>query len=404
MPVSSKRSKQRGQGEGSIYRRQADGRWVGSIQLEPQSGHRRRKVVYGKTEGEVVAKVKQLNFEIARGLPPPNSRITVEELLRRWLSDVVPGRVTPSTLHNYRVIGEQHIIPALGKRRLIALTALDVQMLLRNKQESRLPRRVQTKKGLVERPAPGGYSPRTVKLIQGVLGQALGQAERWGMVARNVVTLTDRPREVQSERRTLTPEQTRTLLDAARGERLEAAFVLLLSLGLRRGELLGLRWADIDFDNGVVTVAQALSRVGSRLVLGPPKTERSRRQVNLPREVASSLRAHRTRQAAEGLLLGDAWHDTGLVLTTEAGAPMDPSNFRRIFDRVTTKAGLSGWRPHELRHSCASILLAQGVPLEVVSRFLGHSSIRITADVYGHILDPQSEQAAQAMSAALWGS
>jgi len=397
------RSERRRHGEGSIYRRRADGRWVGSIELDSQGSRRRRKVIYGKTEAEVVGKIRQLNFELARGLPPPNSRVTVEELLRRWLSDILPGRVTPSTLHNYRVIAEQHIIPVLGKRRLIALSPADVQLLLRQKQESRLPRRVNTKRGVVERPTTGGYSPRTVKLIRGVFGQALGQAERWGMVTRNVIARTDRPREVQSGRRTLTPQQAWMLLDAARGERLEAAFVLLTSLGLRKGEVFGLRWADVDFDNGVVTVTQVLSRVEGSLVLGPPKTERSRRKINLPRQVTSSLRSHRTRQSTERLLSGDAWQDSGLVFTTEAGAPIDPSNFRRTFERVAKKAGLSGWRPQELRHSCASILLAQGVPLEVVSRVLGHSSIRITADVYSHILGSQRKQAAEAMSAALWG-
>ncbi|MGA8296726.1 MAG: tyrosine-type recombinase/integrase [Acidimicrobiales bacterium] len=402
MAANTSRSKRRGHGEGSIYRRDTDGRWVGSVNLGWENGRRRRKVVYGKTQAEVVRKIKKLNTDISRGLPPPDDRSTVEQLLRRWLLDVVPGRVSPSTLHDYRVVAERHIIPVLGKKKLTALSPADVQTLLRTKQESRLPQRVHTKKGLVERPTAGGYSPRTIKLIRGVLGQALGQAERWGMVARNVVALTDGPREAQTEGRTLTPEQARSLLRAASGERLEAAFVLMLSLGLRKGEVFGLRWSDVDFKDGVISIAQALSRVDSRLVLGPPKTERSRRKVNLPREVATSLRTHKTRQATERLALGDAWQDTGLVFTNEIGAPLDPSNFRRTFDRVAVKAGLAGWHPHELRHSCASILLAQGVPLEVVSRVLGHSSIRITADVYGHILDPQREKAAEAMSAALW--
>ena len=178
------------------------------------------------------------------------------------------------------------------------------------------------------------------------------------MVGRNVVALTDGPRVVQAEGRTLTPEQARSLLRAASGERLEAAFVLMLSLGLRKGEVFGLRWADVDLDNAVITVAQALSRVDSRLVLGPVKTERSRRKINLPREVVSALRAHRTRQATERLALGESWRDTSLVFTNEIGAPIDPTNFRRTFDRVTAKAGLVGWHPHELRHSCASLLLA----------------------------------------------
>ncbi|MGD0219395.1 MAG: site-specific integrase [Acidimicrobiales bacterium] len=255
----------------------------------------------------------------------------------------------------------------------------------------------------MDRPiATGGYSPRTVKLIRGVLGQALGQAERWGMVGRNVVRLTDGPREPQAEGRTLSPQQARSLLQAANGERLEAAIVVMLSLGLRKGEVFGLRWSDVDFENNFITVAQALSRVGSQLMLGPPKTDRSRRKINLPAPVTNALRAHKRRQAAERLSVGELWQDTDLVFTSEVGTPLDPSNFRHSFDRVAAEAGLVGWHPHELRHSCASILLAQGVPIEVVSRVLGHSSIRITADVYGHILDPQRQQAAEAMARALW--
>ena len=402
LATNTVKSRRRGHGEGSIYRREADGRWVGSVNLGWVNGRRQRKVVYGKTQAEVVRKVRLLKADIARGLPAPDDRTTVEELLRRWLSDVMPGRVRPATLHNYRLVAEQHIIPVLGKKKLSALSPTDVQALIRMKQESRLPRRVRTRNGTVARRVAGGYSPRTIKLIRGVLGQALRQAERWGMVGRNVVALTDGPRVVQAEGRTLTPEQARSLLRAASGERLEAAFVLMLSLGLRKGEVFGLRWADVDLDNEVITVAQGLSRVDSRLVLGPVKTERSRRKINLPREVVSALRAHRTRQATERLALGESWRDTSLVFTNEIGAPIDPTNFRHTFDRVTAKAGLIGWHPHELRHSCASLLLAQGVPLEVVSRVLGHSSIRITADVYGHILEPQRQQAADAMSAALW--
>ncbi|MGO9226989.1 site-specific integrase, partial [Mycobacterium sp.] len=292
MTASTIRSKRRRQGEGSIYRRQTDGRWVGSVQLDGQDGHRHRRVVYGKSESEVLGKVKQLNFEISRGLPTQNSRITVEELLRRWLSDVVPGRVSASTLRNYRIVCERHVIPVLGSKRLIALTPMDVQVLLSQKQESRLPRPVSTRRVVFERPTTGVYSPRTVMLIRGVLGPALGQAERWGMVARNVVALTEGPRVVPSESRTLTPQQARALLDAANGERLEVAFVLLLCLGLRKGEVFSLRWADIDFDNRVVTVGLTVSRVENGLVVGSPRTARNRREENLPRQVVSALRAH----------------------------------------------------------------------------------------------------------------
>jgi integrase len=173
---------------------------------------------------------------------------------------------------------------------------------------------------------------------------------------------------------------------------------------LRKGEALGAAWTDIDLDRGLLTVRQALKRVGGAVSLGDVKTSGSRRMINLPDAVVAALRSHRARQAAERLAAGPSWHESGLVFTTPIGTPIDPSNFRRQFDKICNKAGLVGWHPHELRHSAASIMLAAGVPLEVVSRVLGHASIRITADVYGHIMDPQRKQAADAMSTVLWGA
>jgi integrase len=395
--------RRRGHGEGAIYQRE-NGRWAGAIDLGWKDGKRHRKVVYGATQSEVIAKMQKLHGDLARGLPVPDDQITVEQLVSRFLTDVLPDRITASTLIHYRIIAEKHIYPMIGSKRLSKLTPGDVQALLRHKLEHRLPRRVRMKGETVEIPQPGGYSPRTVRLIRGLLCQSINQAERWGIVWRNVASLTDGPRQVQREGRTLSPEQARALIAAARGDRLEAAFVLMLALGLRSGETLGLRWADIDLKLGRLTVNQALKREYAKLVLGPVKTPRSRRPVNLPPQVVPLLRVHRRAQARERLIAGEAWTDLGLCFPSSVGSPIDPRNFRVQFDAVCERAGLIGWHPHELRHSAASIMLAQGVPLEVVSRVLGHSSIRITADVYGHLLDPQRELAATAMSEALWKS
>ncbi len=375
-------SKRRGAGEGSIYRR-ADGKWTASVNLGWEGGKRRRRVVYGRSQAEVRGKLRELLYGIDAGLPVPDAQLTVGELLERFLNDVAPDRVGPSTLENYRLIAKHHLIPTLGRKKLAKLTPAEVQSLLRAKIEA-------------------GYSPRTVRLIRGLLVQCISQAERWGIVARNVARLTDGPNLARAEGRTLSPTQARELLEAARGGRLEACYVVLLALGLRKGEALGIAWNDIDLDKGLLTVRQALKRVGGAITLGNVKTAGSRRTINLPDEVADSLRAHRDRQAGERLSAGASWIDSGLVFTTALGTPIDPSNFRRQFDKVCAKAGLVGWHPHELRHSAASIMLAAGVPLEVVSRVLGHASIRITADVYGHIMDPQRQQAADAMSAMLW--
>jgi integrase len=377
-------SKRRGAGEGSIYRR-ADGKWTGSINLGWEDGKRHRRVVYGRSQAEVRDKVRGLLRGMEVGLPVPDDRLTVGELIERFLSDVAPDRVSPSTLDNYRLIAKHHLIPALGRKRLARLTPLEVQTLLRAKIEA-------------------GYSPRTVRLIRGLLVQCITQAERWGIVARNVARLTDGPKLARAEGRTLSPLQARELLEAARGDRLEACYVVLLALGLRKGEALGAAWTDIDLDRGLLTVRQALKRVGGAVSLGDVKTSGSRRMINLPDAVVAALRSHRARQAAERLAAGPSWHESALVFTTPIGTPIDPSNFRRQFDKICGRAGLIGWHPHELRHSAASIMLAAGVPLEVVSRVLGHASIRITADVYGHIMDPQRKQAADAMSSVLWGA
>jgi len=197
------------------------------------------------------------------------------------------------------------------------------------------------------------------------------------------------------------------------GHRLEACFLLMLGTGLRRGEALGLRWIDVDLDNAVRTVRSQLrrkvgrvnpgtgGREGAGLVLVAPKTERSKRQVDLPIFVVAALKGHKARQAEERLHLGAAWRDTGHVFTTSIGTPCDPRNTSREFAMVARRAGLGAWHVHELRHSAASLMLAQGQAIEVVSAVLGHSSIRMTADIYGHIARSQRQAAASAMDAAL---
>jgi integrase len=264
---------------------------------------------------------------------------------------VVPGRVSAATLSNYDAVARQHIIPSIGRKKLAKFTPIDVQSLLREKETHRLPR----KDGAIPE---GGYSARTVRLIRTVLVMAIGQAERWGLVVRNVAALTDGPRLERSEGRTLTVEQAKKLLETARGDRLEACYVTLLALGLRRGEALGLSWADVDLKKELLRVRRGLKREKGVLVLGDLKTASSRRTLNLPNQVTEALRTHKAKQTAERSVAGPDWQDTGLVFTTPLGSAVDPDNFRHRFSRLTTKAGLGHWHPHELRHSAASPMLA----------------------------------------------
>ena len=195
------------------------------------------------------------------------------------------------------------------------------------------------------------------------------------------------------------------MLAEAAGDRLEAAYLIALALGLRRGEVLGLRWSDLNLeaDDPTLTVRQQLLRMRAGLGLSDVKTARSRRTLHVPAPVVDALRAHRARQSSERLLAGPEWKgDKDLVFTTPFGTPVDPDNFKNRVAKLAASAGLGHWTTHELRHSCASLLLAMGVPLEVVSETLGHSSIRVTKDVYGHLMAPARKEAAKAIQQALW--
>jgi integrase len=224
-----------------------------------------------------------------------------------------------------------------------------------------------------------------VRYALAVLRRALRQATLWGRVPRNVALLVTPPAATWQERAALTPEQGRALLAAARGERLEALYRVALMLGLRRGEVLGLRWVDVDLVARTLRVAQTVQRVGGKLAIGEPKTRRSRRTLPLPEALARSLTAHRGRQRADRERAGDAWSGCGLVFTTRFGTPLEPRNVVRAFKILLAHAGLPDIRFHDLRHSCASLLVAAGHHPRVVMETLGHSQIGITMDTYAHI-------------------
>jgi integrase len=374
----------RGNGEGSIYQRSQDGLWVAVLWVEDEFGGKpRRRYVTGKLRIDVVRKLKMLQRQVDDGLRVHDRSITVEQLFTRWHEDVLKHQVASSTAGNYMTIAKHHIIPSLGKKKIAQLTTSEVDRLLARKMSTDL-------------------SVSTVQRIRSVLAQALDQANRWGWVNGNVAKLARPPRMVRAEGRSLTPEQARHLLDSLSGHRNEALYALMLSTGLRRGEALGLKWTDFDPDKGLLHVRRQLKREGGVLVVTETKTSRSRRTINLPKKMLSVLEAHRQREDDKYELLGYKWENSGFIFTSDLGTAFDPRNMHREFKLICLAAGLGDWHPHELRHSAASLMLAQGVKLQVVSEMLGHSSIRMTADVYGHILDPDRQAAAEIMNATLW--
>jgi integrase len=219
-----------------------------------------------------------------------------------------------------------------------------------------------------------GLSPRTVAYTRAILRKALNQAVKRGQVARNVATLTDAPKQKKHKITPLDPAQGRALLAAVQGHRLEGLYRVALSLGLRMGEALGLRWEDVDLDRGESRVSVALQRRKGSKTLAEPKTERSRRALSLPSVLLSALKAHGMRQLEERLAAGPKWRDHGLVFPSTVGTPLEPRNVTRHYKEMLRRAGLpESTRFHDLRHTAASLLVAQGVHPRVVMEILGHS-------------------------------
>lgn len=375
------KGRKRGQGEGSIYKRK-DGRWAAAVWLGYQGGKLKRKTIYGKTRKDVQDRLNEELRKLKQGLPVITERQTLKQFLEHWLENSVKPSVRPSTYHSYESEVRVHIVPRLGHIYLEKLTPQHIQAYLNERLKSKL-------------------SARTVAYHRSLLRMALGQAERWNLVSRNVATLVDPPRVEKFEIQPITPEQAQKFLNVIKGDRMEALFAVALSLGLRRGEALALRWDDIDFQTRTIRVCQSLQRINHKLEISEPKTKSSRRVLDLPDSLVSKLKEHRTRQLEDKLRAGEHWQETSLVFTTRLGTPIDPRGVKRQLDALLKKAELPHYRVHDLRHFCASLLLAQGVPLKVVSDLLGHTRISITADLYTHVLPSMKREAMDLMDRIL---
>lgn len=380
----------RGRGEDSVY--QEGDRWRGVVSLGyGVDGRRVRKKVAGATKVEVLRKLRDLRAELDSGRPVPDDRLTLGAFLNRWVNKSLPGQVSDKTLDSYAGTVRLHLVPSLGRKVLRKVSVGDVDELLTWKREA-------------------GYSPNSVRIIRAVLRRALHQAEREGLVPRNVAALSAAPRVRGDEGRALSIEQAQTLLAEVGGTRHEALLTVMLAFGLRRGEALGLHWSAMDWETATLKVTHGVKRVQDRslgsgrrtvLLIGALKTARSRRTLFLTSQLVDLLRRHRVRQAEERMAVGEAWEDRGLIFPSEIGTPLDPDNVSHLFSRICRRAGLGHWHLHELRHSGASLMLAQGTDLYVVSEVLGHSSVAITKDVYGHLVEGQKRAAAELMSKAL---
>ena len=372
-------TKRRGHGEGSIFQRQ-DGRWCAEISVGIISGKIRRKTIYGKTRKEVAEKLKVALHDQQQGINIAVERITIAQFLELWLEQVVKPTNRSRTYDSYRNTVKKHLIPHLGTRQLTKLSAMHVQTMLNTLHAQGLT--------------------RTVPYTRAVLVIALNVAVKWGYVLRNVAMMVDTPTVERREIQPLTKDQALLILEAVKGHRLEVLYRVALSLGLRRGEVLGLRWEDIDFEQATMRISGALQRQQGRLERTATKTKSSNRLLYLPAVLVVALQAHRQRQDRERQ--HTIWQEHGLVFPSKLGTPLEPRSLNRHFASVVRRVGLPATtRLHDLRHSAATLMLLQGVPLKVISRILGHSQLSITADIYTHVLPELERDAAERMEALL---
>jgi len=377
--------KQSGNGTGTVYpRRNKEGK-ITSYRGSYFTAEGRRRYVSAKTKTEARRALRQAMADADRGLVFDADNLKVEEYLDRWLADSVSDTVKATTFERYEQIVRLHLKPAFGRVKLKALSPAHVRGLYREKLEA-------------------GSSARTVRYIHTTLHKALKQAVMDGLIPRNVTEAVKPPRPSREEMHPLTPEQAKHLLEVAHdtGDRLEALYVLAIHTGLRQGELLGLKWDDVDLDEGSLQVRRTLSITKNGAVFTSPKTTGSRRSVKLTQRATEALRSHLKRQLEEIDRVGSLWTENGLIFASETGEPLDRRTITTLkFKPLLKRAELPEIRFDDLRHTCATLLLTRNVNPKIVSEMLGHSTIAITLDTYSHVLPNMRDAAAAAMEEAL---
>ncbi len=293
----------------------------------------------------------------------------------QWLEHVHKPMIRVSTYVQYTSLLKRHIIPALGNVYIQKLTPQQIQAFYATKLRENL-------------------APRSVVVMHAILHTAIENAVRWNMVSRNVVSLVSAPRIEKHEAILLTSAQAQKLLDVARGDYMYVILTIAVMTGMRRGEILALRWSDIDFQANVLFVRHTINRYpGHGYVEGDPKTKSSRRKIVLPNIVMEALKDQRPMQDETRKKAGAKWVENNLIFTNRQGGYLNPNGVLHAFHRILDAAGLPHMRFHDLRHSAATILLTMGVHPKVVQELLGHSTISMTMDTYSHVLPSMQKDA-----------
>ncbi len=376
---------------GSVIKRGRTWSYVVDVGRDPATGRRRQRWKGGfATRREAEKALGRALAAVGAGEVVDAGGLTVGAYLDQWLAGARPS-LKPSTAKSYGELVQWYVRPRIGHAKLADLNAL----LIRNLYADLLI------EGAVRR--EGGVSASTVAVVHRVLRKALNDAVLWGLLGRSPLLGVKPPRREQPEMRAWTPAQVRIFLAAVERDRLYALWVLILSTGMRRGEIAGVRWCDVDLDAGILAVRRTRVSVAYSVCETDPKTRCSRRTISLDARVAGVLRSHRRRQLEERLAWGEAWTDTGYVFTSEDGWPVHPERISVLFARLADAAGVPKIRLHDLRHTSASLALAGGIHPKVVSERLGHSSISVTLDLYSHVIPGLQAEAAEKLGEMILG-
>lgn len=364
--MARRKGSKRANGDGTVFPRK-DGRWVAAVSFQDRGSGSHRKEVYRTTRKEAQDVLRKLLAERDAGQLVVPSRETVGQFLTRWLTDIAPLTRRPKTLHTYRAMIEHHLIPELGHLRLDALQPEHIDRLQRRAREA-------------------GLAPRTIQVLRAVLSVALGVAETRGLVGRNPVKVVEGPRIEPYASVALGTVDAQRLLAAASAERFEVGYHLAVRLGLREGEILGLRWQDIDWEGQQLHVRVQLERAGPPPVWAEPKTKHSRRTLHLPATVVRLLRAHQQRQFLErNAMVPGRWQEYGLVFTRPDGRAISGQACRAAFAKLLARVGMPPMRFHDLRHTSATGMAKSGTTARTSMEVFGHRDMETNQMIYTHV-------------------
>ncbi len=369
-------AKKRGHGEGSIYKRK-DGMWTAALMIQGK-----RLIKYSRSRGEAQEWIQELQNQIRNGLTFNAAQLTVNNYLQEWL-DTYQESIRPKTFKQYKQITEQYLMPGIGNLKLRDLRPDHIQALYT----------VLLKEG---------KSQRTVLLIHAVLHRALNQALKWSLLGRNPAHSVNRPKYRKGEMHTLNENQVKVLLKFSKSTKLETLLWMAVTTGLREGEILGLKWSDLDWVTRTISVQRQLQRLKNQgLVFSTPKSEAGERPVMLSVATIRMLRGHHVVQFYEKLFARDRWQENDLIFPSSYGSPMDPRNLYKNFKNLLNRAKLPDIRFHDLRHTAATLMLQNGIHPKVVQERLGHKDVTLTLNTYSHVLPDIQEEAAQKLDRLL---